>query len=532
MEPIRVLVVDDSAFMRRAIQKMLENDQDIEVVGRARNGKEALDEIRRLKPDVVTLNLVMPEMDGLTALKTIMAEMPLPVVIVSASAEEGSQITMDALSAGAVDFVTKPTAEISFDIYAIGQTLIEKVKASTAKFSSYKREKEPLLRSAQEPGQASSKEIRALLRTDIIKVLVVDDSDVMRAYISELLEFDQTIKVVGTAYDGEDAIHKVEALKPDVMTLDLKMPRMDGFAVLEYIMKRNPIPVVVISSHAIDASSSETIRALELGAVDFSPVKSAVSGEVFKRIHKELIEKVKAAASVDVGKLKIMREIPISTSSSFLYDGTFSFPLNKGGQGVVRKRKSLEGKVEVVTIGASTGGPQALEAIITSFPANFPATVLVAQHMPANFTFSFAQRLNEKSHLTVREAKMKDMVEPGVALIAPGDYNMEVIKNLEKVASVVISEGESMQTIKPSVDLLMKSAANVFGARSVGVLLTGMGRDGAEGMKAIKNAGGITIAQDESSSLIFGMPKAAIETGCVDETLPLEKIAQKIIEIV
>ncbi|MBM3238834.1 chemotaxis-specific protein-glutamate methyltransferase CheB [Candidatus Poribacteria bacterium] len=522
MEPIRVLVVDDSAFMRRAIQKMLESDQNIKVVGRARNGKEALAEIRRLKPDVVTLNLVMPEMDGLTALKIIMAEMPLPVIIVSASAEEGDKITMDALSIGAVDFVTKPTAEISFDVYSIRQILIEKVIKASVKAHSYKRAEKP----------SSAKTISLLSETDIVKVLVVDDLDVMRTYISELLEFDPTIKVVGTACDGQDAIQKLETLKPDVITLDLNMPRLDGFAALEYIMKQNPIPVVIISSYTTDASCSETIRALELGAVDFIP-KLAVNGETVKHFHKELIGKVKTAASVDISKLKRMRPTPISTSSSFLYDGTFSFPLNKGGQGVVRKRKNLEGKIEVVAIGASTGGPQALEIIITALPTHFPASVLVAQHMPAMFTLSFAQRLNEKSQLTVREAKMKDRVEAGVVLIAPGDYHIEVIKSdWEAVASIVLNEDKSTQTVKPSVDLLLKSVANVFGARAMGILLTGMGRDGAEGMKAIKNAGGITIAQDENSSLIFGMPKAAIETGCVDETLPLEKIAQKIIEIV
>jgi len=349
-----------------------------------------------------------------------------------------------------------------------------------------------------------------------IKVLVVDDSAFMRKAIRQILESDPLIEVAGIARDGQDALEKLEELNPDVVTLDINMPRMDGLTCLRHIMATHPLPVVMISS-LTQEGARETFRALELGAVDFIPKLSGTISLDIGKQKNEIIAKVKAAAFVRVKKgeglstLKVVRpKISVRKPERI---------------GVIPQK--------VVVIGVSTGGPQTLMKIIPYLPKDLRAALLIVQHMPPNFTRAFAERLNNASALEIKEAEAGDVIEEGRGYLAPGDYHMTVAKRaLGKGTIIRLSKEPSNTLHRPSVDVTMFSVAELYGENTVGVILTGMGSDGAQAMKEVKRRGGKTIAQDEESSIIFGMPKAAIEGGCVDKVVGLSEIAQAIIEAV
>ncbi len=349
-----------------------------------------------------------------------------------------------------------------------------------------------------------------------IKVLVVDDSAFMRKAIKNILESDLHIEVIGTARNGEDALKKLKELSPDVVTLDIDMPYMDGLTALQHIMSENPLPVVMLSSFTHEGAL-ETFEALELGAVDFIPKPSGTVSLDIDKQKNEIITKVKAAASARIEKseqtkLQVVKRPPI----------------------VVPERKiSAVVSGKTVAIGISIGGPQTLMKIIPNLPGNLPASLLIVQHMPPSFTRVFAERLNKNSHLEIKEAEAGDAVEKGKVYLAPGDYHMTVVKRtIGKGTIIRLSKEPSNVLHRPSVDIMMSSVAKIYGKNAVGIILTGMGKDGANAMVEIKKNGGKTIAQDEASSIIFGMPKAAIEMGCVDEVVSAKGMAQAIVRAV
>jgi two-component system chemotaxis response regulator CheB len=321
-----------------------------------------------------------------------------------------------------------------------------------------------------------------------IRVLVVDDSALMRKLIPQMLSGDDSIEVVGTAMDGTFCLKKIEELKPTVVTLDLEMPGMNGIDTLKEIMRRQPIPVIVFSSHSTEGASV-TIKALALGAFDFVPKPKDTSAHMTETA-RELIAKVKAAAE---SKLK-----PRLTS------------------GLPHKPEKVKvapsAPSRVVAIGVSTGGPQAMEFLLSQLPGDFPGTIVMVQHMPDGFTEMFARRLDEICPLRVKEAQSGDLLQAGRVLICPGSRHMKV-KRLPLGDIVVLSDDAHVNGHRPSADVLFHSVAEEFKNHAVGVLMTGMGDDGAEGLGAIKKAGGMTIAQSEESCVVFGMPKAAIERG-------------------
>ncbi len=321
-----------------------------------------------------------------------------------------------------------------------------------------------------------------------VRVLVVDDSALMRKMIPQMLAGDEAIDVVGTAMDGSFCLKKIEELKPSVVTLDLEMPGMNGIDTLKEIMRRQPVPVIVFSSHSIEGASV-TLKALGLGAFDFVTKPKDASAHMAETA-RELIAKVKAAAEC---KLK-----PRITS---------------GAPAKPEKAKAAAGSpTKVVGIGVSTGGPQALEFVLSQLPADFPGAIAVVQHMPDGFTDMFARRLDEICPLRVKEAQSGDLLQPGRVLICPGSRHMKV-KRLPLGDIAVLSDEPRVNGHRPSVDVLLKSVAEEFHANAVGVIMTGMGDDGAEGLGAIKKEGGMTIAQNEESCVVYGMPKAAIERG-------------------
>jgi two-component system, chemotaxis family, protein-glutamate methylesterase/glutaminase len=333
----------------------------------------------------------------------------------------------------------------------------------------------------------------------LVRVLVVDDSALMRKLIPQMLAGDESIEVVGTAMDGTFCLKKIEELKPNVVTLDLEMPGMNGIDTLKEIMRREPVPVIVFSSHSTEGASV-TMKALGLGAFDFVTKPKDASAHMTETA-KELIAKVKAAADCKL-KPRMLPGVPPKPPKAAALAGA---------------------PTKIVAIGVSTGGPQALEYLLTQLPGDFPGTIVVVQHMPDGFTDMFARRLNELSPLRVKEAQSGDLLQPGRVLICPGSRHMKV-KRLPMGDIAVLSDEARVNGHRPSADVLLHSVAEEFRGQAVGVLMTGMGDDGAEGLGAIKKEGGMTIAQSEESCVVYGMPKAAIERGYAVRVVGLDAL--------
>lgn len=338
----------------------------------------------------------------------------------------------------------------------------------------------------------------------MIKVLIVDDSAVVRKVLTDELSKYDGIEIVGTAVDPYAARDKIVKLKPDVITLDLEMPKMDGLSFLAKLMKFNPMPVIVVSSVAPE-NSENALRALDLGAVDVISKPGGSYSTV--DISKSLARSIRIAASARI------KAYPDKSSSSPKKPQIHDF--------------GFETTNRVIAIGASTGGTKAIEVVLASMPAISPGTLIV-QHMPEKFTTTFAGRLNEICQMEVREAKDNDHVVPGVALLAPGNYHMVLNRNGGNY-SVKIKEGPRVHYQRPAVDVLFHSVAKSAGRNAIGVLLTGMGADGATGLLKMKQTGSFTIAQDEKTSVVFGMPKEAIKLGAAAKVVPLQDVSRTII---
>jgi two-component system chemotaxis response regulator CheB len=333
----------------------------------------------------------------------------------------------------------------------------------------------------------------------LIKVLIVDDSVVMRKLLKDILESDPEIQVIGTVKNGIVALEQIPILKPDVVTLDIEMPKMDGLTALQHIMDQHPVPVLMIS--AMNTRQADiTLKALDFGAVDFFPKTSGTLSLDIEKAGFDLIEKVKLAATIKVSRIKKSQ--------------IFSAP---------HKRFLPTNEDLIVAIGASTGGPKAIPEILSRLPRNLPAAILIVQHMPEGFTRSFAERLNWYTSIEVKEAADGDLITKGIAYIAPGNKHMSIHKD-----KIEISDGPKINNVRPSVDVLMLSAAENYGPNCLGVILTGMGSDGAAGMKEIKNQGGYNIAQDKESCIVYGMSKTAIELQVVEKIASLDRIADDI----
>lgn len=337
-----------------------------------------------------------------------------------------------------------------------------------------------------------------------IRVLVVDDSAVMRKLISSLLERDPEIEVIATAIDGLFALTKVEQLKPDVVTLDVDMPRMDGLTALGEMVSKTRTPVIMLSS-LTTRGAALTMQALEKGAVDFvcKPAGTARLGEMAA----ELVSKIKAAARTNM--------LAVSSAND--------------GSAPVKKKHSASAQVKgagrVVAIGASSGGPHALRYLLPRIPADLDAGIVIVQHMPESFTAMLAHWLNEICELEVKEAEPGDLAFPGKALIAPGNLHMKV-RRTPGGCEALLEEGPLVNGHKPSVDVLFRSVAREYGAMATGIIMTGMGSDGAAALGEIKDAGGHTIAQDKESCAVYGMPRIAAERGYANEVISLTGMAE------
>lgn len=342
-----------------------------------------------------------------------------------------------------------------------------------------------------------------------IKALVVDDSAFSRQTIKRMLESMPMVEVVGTASDGIDAIAKTLKLRPDLVTLDIEMPEMDGFSFLRWIMMERPTPVIIVSSY----SDTKTVfRALELGAADFIAKPSKKASTELKNIEKDLIDKISGirelnldVLSKNLKLLETQEEEPVS--------------------------EDMQADIDVVAIGSSTGGPAALQIILTKLPSDFPSGIVISQHMPKGFTGPLAERLDRLSKIRVKEAEEGDEVEQGRAFISPGGYHL-IVKKRSGKTRISLKEAEFEDRYAPSVDHMMHSVAETYGSRTMGILLTGMGNDGKQGMLEIKSKGGYTIAESQESAVVFGMPHEAINAGAAKKVLPITEIAPEMLRVV
>jgi two-component system, chemotaxis family, protein-glutamate methylesterase/glutaminase len=356
-----------------------------------------------------------------------------------------------------------------------------------------------------------------------IRVLVVDDSAVMRKLISNLLERDEEIEVVATAIDGDFALAKIESIKPDVVTLDVDMPRMDGLTALRHIVSKHHIPVVMLSV-LTSLGTMLTMQALEIGAFDFvcKPKVSTQVGDMAE----ELITKVKGAAR--------SRAVFLNGSATPRSQASFLNGTDAAATGAKKKKrvKANPGDAKkIIAIGASSGGPHALRYLLPRIPADMNTPILIVQHMMESFTPTFVRWLDEICEMEVSEAKDGELILPGRVLIAPGGQHLKVRKTAAGT-EVVLEPGQPVSGHKPSVDVLFRSVAKEYGLLAIGLIMTGMGSDGAQGMGEIRKAGGHTLAQDRESCSVYGMPRVAIEKGFIDMVLPLKDLPEYLISVV
>lgn len=344
-----------------------------------------------------------------------------------------------------------------------------------------------------------------------IRVLVVDDSAFMRSMLVKMLGGQLGISVVDVARNGEEALAKIAELRPDVITMDVEMPRLNGLQTLTALMRHFPTPVIMVSSLTQEGAAA-TMEALQLGAVDFIGKPSGSESLNVHQIAEDLVDKVRRAAKVSRVRLAgLVTSAPVPSQPA---------PAPPAAASMRRVATDL-----VIAVGASTGGPKALMDVLPGLPADLPAALLIVQHMPAGFTRTLAENLDSQSRIRVREAAAGDRLEAGVALVAPGDFHLAV-----KAGGLVeLTKSAPLHHVRPAVDVMFDAVARVYGPRALAVVLTGMGVDGASGALAIKRAGGRVVAQDEATSVVYGMPAAVARVGAADVVVPLGKIAGEVL---
>lgn len=343
-----------------------------------------------------------------------------------------------------------------------------------------------------------------------IRVLVTDDSAFMRQVVTRTLESDARFEVVGTAGSGAEAVEQCRKLRPDVVTMDFNMPGMNGDEATRLIVAERPVPVVMLSAHT-QQGAKETLQALDAGAVDFVAKPNGEVSATLGEAKAELIEKLLAAAGANVTAIapRAVPRPPVSEP-----EAARSSPMSS-------RRMSLAGSHRLIVIASSTGGPQALLRVVPYLKLSGRAALVLVQHMPDGFTGALAEQLSEAAGFSIREAQAGDVAAPGSALLAPGGSHLL----LDRTGRVQLRQDPPVHGVRPAADPTLVSAAQSFGARTIGVVLTGMGRDGAKGLAAVKAGGGTTLAQDKATSLVYGMPKAAVELGVIDTISPLDRIA-------
>ena len=341
-----------------------------------------------------------------------------------------------------------------------------------------------------------------------IRVMIADDSAFMRMILKDIIDSQPDMKVIAIAKDGLEAVELAVKHRPDVITMDVEMPKLNGIEALKLIMKKAPTRVIMVSS-LTEEGAEITLTALELGAVDFLPKPAGSISMTFRQVADQLVEKIRNAMKVDVNSLKYRRVRPT----------------------VVTMKRKVTATGKVVVIGSSTGGPRSLDMIIPALPGNFPAPIIIVQHMPAGFTKSLAQRLDKQSALNVKEAQEGDVLKPGWVYVAPGDYHLGAKPSGRNVV-LYLDKSPKINNVRPAVDFTLDKVAEIYRDKTIAVILTGMGKDGTKGAFKVKFYKGIVIAEAKETCVVFGMPKSVIEEGYADYVLPAYDIPKKLVELV
>jgi two-component system chemotaxis response regulator CheB len=351
-----------------------------------------------------------------------------------------------------------------------------------------------------------------------IKVLIADDSAFMRKVLSDIINSDKQMEVIAVARNGEEACAKVVSYRPDVITLDIEMPIMDGLTTLEWIMENHPTPVIMLSALTQEGGVS-TIKALEKGAVDFVAKPGGSISVISSELGQEIIEKIKVAAGITLRRAKTRKSIPETESEPVLYPRRTTASQIPPVTGFETRKSSLS----LIAIGTSTGGPKALHTVMSNLKRLPHSAILIVQHMPPGFTKSLAQRLDSVSQYRVKEAQHDEIIEDGTAYVAPGGYHMEAADQMDRL-KIILSEAPTVNGHRPSADVLMKSVA-ALKVKKMGVIMTGMGNDGAEGIMLMKDHGSINIGESAETCVVYGMPRVAAQLGALDYEVAVEKIA-------
>ena len=366
-----------------------------------------------------------------------------------------------------------------------------------------------------------------------IRVLIVDDSAFMRKVLQSIISADPALEVCGEARDGKDAVAKTELLNPDVLTMDINMPQVDGLQATEIIMSKQPKPIVIVSSESRDGADI-TLKALELGAIDFVAKPSSGIDLDMNSVREELVRKLKMASKVRVVRTAVRSKLGTEIASSAPRTEPAPPPMAASAAAAPAMARQPapspaaispaiirgNGRFPVVVVAASTGGPQTLMNFVPRFPAGFAGAVILVQHMPGNFTSQFSNQLAEIAQIKVKEAEQGEMLQPGVLYVCPGSHHLRVTPT----GRITLDDGPRISGYRPCADVTMETVAQFAGPMSIGVVLTGMGNDAARGVQSIKDLGGHVIAQDEATSVIFGMPAEAIKTGAVDQVVAIDNI--------
>ena len=492
---IELLCVDDSSTIHALLKKIMVEDQGFRIKAVAKNGQEALDILKTQKFDAITLDLHMPVVDGIGFLKARGGD-KTPVVILSSVNRDDVSIAKEAIALGAADYVEKPSME---NLTKAGNEIRSKIKMAMSVSGAHNA----LKKTAEGPAPTKTPDpapsVRVSSSADKTRVLIVDDSETVRNLLGKILSEDPQFEVVGEAEKPSEVEALIVKCRPDVMTLDIHMPEMDGVALLKKIHPKYKIPTVMISALSYE-DGPYVLDALESGAIDYIQKPQLKD---LKVLAPQIRERLKSAAKAKVVQQK--RSVsPTRVSGEMDED-------------------------QLILIGSSTGGTEALRVVLQSLPAKIPP-ILIVQHIPPVFSQAFANRMNELFPFEVKEAKDNDKVLPNQVLIAPGGLQMGLRKSGSQM-TVHVMDAAPVNRHKPSVDYLFKTAVDLKLKNSVGVILTGMGADGARELKSLRDLGVRTIAQDEKTSVVFGMPREAIERGAAEFILPIDKIGEKLIQL-
>lgn len=488
---VKILIAEDSAVICLMLQKIIERFDDFELVSVANNGQEAIDAVKNNDIDIVTLDVNMPLMGGSEACKLLKEIQPdLKIIIISSLTQDTIQTHLQALYSGSDDYIEKPRISKESDLERFSMEMVEKLRSH---------------------GKATVSKPKEIKKNNEINVLVVDDSSVIRVTLTRILSEDSQINVIGTAFNGIAALHEIKKQQPDIVLLDVEMPEMDGITVLPIIKKDYPNVKVMMVSSLTKANAKVSIDALALGAEDFveKPAlgRDANALENFKR---SLIMKIKA----------LMQDTHTPVPAKNVVGNI------KHVTGKVKLQKGSDEKPDVLAVIASTGGPKALEEFFLSIDKknwNLNVPIFIVQHMPETFTTFLAERINSMIELGCKEGIDKEKISANNIYLAPGGHHMEAI-GMPNNCQISLNKDEPVNFCRPAADPTLDSLVKIYQDRILVVVLTGMGSDGLNGSKNIANAGGTVIAQDQETSVVWGMPGAVAKAGICSKVAPIEEL--------